>query len=261
MTPTPIHPDLITRYVEEHIISFHQNRLVKLQSLRLNALLKRKNPYLFRAKYIMTAETLVRHVLDAFLSSQEETLFGSFLEAMAVFIGEQVHGGYKPETEELEGIDLIFTDEQRVYAVEIKSGPSWGNFSQIQKMLQNFEAARARLVPRFPQLQFTAVNGCCYGIEAHPLQKQGRYLKLCGQDFWRLIAADDEFYTAIIQPIGHQAKQRNEEFMESYSRIINLMTLEFAQTYCLADGSIDWEQLVRLTSQRRPAADYPLGSG
>jgi len=256
--PLPVDLDQVNQYVETHIAAFHESRLSKLRELRLTRILKRKNPYLFRAKHIITAEALVRSVLDAFLSAQEETLFGTFLEGLAVFIGEQVHGGYKPNPSEIEGIDLVFTDEQRLYAVEIKSGPHWGNSSQIKRMIQNFEAARAVFTPRFPYLQFTPVNGCCYGIESKPSQRDGRYLKLCGQDFWRLIAADDEFYTAIIQPIGHQAKQRNEEFTESYSRIINLMTLEFAQTYCLADGSIDWERLVRLSSQRRPTVGYPL---
>jgi hypothetical protein len=258
MTSTPIPLDLITGYVEEHIITFHESRLAKLRGLNLNTVLRRKNPYLFRAKNIMTAESFVRNVLDAFLSSQEETLFGLFLEEMAVFVGRYVHNGYKPDPSTLEGIDLVFADEKKLYVVEIKSGPFWGNSSQIQKMIQNFARARDELLPLYPKHEFIAVNGCCYGREANPVQKKGKYLKLCGQDFWRFISSDDEFYTAIVQPIGHQAKQRNEQFMEAYAQIINLMTLEFAQTYCHRDGSIDWERLVQFTSQRPVTASYPL---
>lgn len=33
MTPTPIPLDLITGYVEKHIITFHESRLAKLRGL------------------------------------------------------------------------------------------------------------------------------------------------------------------------------------------------------------------------------------
>lgn len=66
----------VAHYIEQNIDTFHQKRLEKLQELKLQSILKRKNPYLFKAKCLLTAEGLVRSVLDAYLSSQEETLFG-----------------------------------------------------------------------------------------------------------------------------------------------------------------------------------------
>jgi hypothetical protein len=44
-----------------------------------------------------------------------------------------------------------------------------------------------------------------------------------------------------IEPLGHQARERNDDFMISYSQMINLFTKEFADTFCKNDGSIDWE--------------------
>ena len=70
----------ITEYVENHIGDFHAAKLRNLESLKLDNILKRKNPYLFRAKGIGIASDLVKLLMDAFLSSQEETLFGDFLE-------------------------------------------------------------------------------------------------------------------------------------------------------------------------------------
>ncbi|MCL6511217.1 MAG: hypothetical protein K6U78_11050 [Anaerolineae bacterium] len=42
----------------------------------------KKNPYLYRAKDIQTAEPLVRNILDAYLSSQEEGMFGGNCSGM-----------------------------------------------------------------------------------------------------------------------------------------------------------------------------------
>jgi len=36
----------------------------------------------------------------------------------------------------------------------------------------------------------------------------------------------------IIEPLGHKARERNEEFQKSYSQMINKFTKEFANIYC-----------------------------
>lgn len=51
----PITQQEITDYVEANIQDFHQRRLENLQKLKLMAVVKRKNPYLFKAKNINTA--------------------------------------------------------------------------------------------------------------------------------------------------------------------------------------------------------------
>jgi hypothetical protein len=58
-------------------------------------------------------------------------------------------------------------------------------------------------------------------------------------------------YTEIIEPLGHKAKEKNEQFAEEYARVINKFTLEFAQEYCDASGRIMWEKLVRFNSGKK----------
>lgn len=87
----------IVEYVEKNIIQFHHKRLEKLQQLQLNKILRKKNPYLFKAKSIDTAQDYVKNILDAFLSSQEEGIFGHFLEELAIFINSRVYNGKKSE--------------------------------------------------------------------------------------------------------------------------------------------------------------------
>ena len=62
----------ITAYVESNIGTFHGKRIESLEGLQLDSLLRRKNPYLFKSKNLTMASDLVRSLLDAYLSSQEE---------------------------------------------------------------------------------------------------------------------------------------------------------------------------------------------
>jgi hypothetical protein len=238
----PIQLEEVTTYVKNNIGKFHEKRLKNLDDLKLDVILTRKNPYLFKAKNLLTAEKLVRTLLDAHLSSQEETIFGDFLEGLAIFINEIVYGGSKSAAE---GIDLEFSKEGIKYILSIKSGPNWGNSSQVRKMIDNFNKAKKILRTSNSKLHIIAVNGCCYGRDNKP--DKGEYIKLCGQRFWEFISGNENLYTEIIEPLGHQAKERNKEFEEAYSRIINKFTLEFGSKFCV-DGNIDWEKLVRFNS-------------
>jgi hypothetical protein len=57
-----------------------------------------------------------------------------------------------------------------------------------------------------------------------------------------------ELYIEIIEPLGHKAKEKNDDFIQSYSQIINKFTLAFASEYCLKNGLIDWNKLVQYNS-------------
>lgn len=239
----PITQQEIVNYVEANIQTFHQRRLDKLQELKLMNVVKRKNPYLFKAKNINAASEFVKTILDAFLSSQEEGIFGGFLEELAIFICAQVYGGRKSLAV---GIDLEFEKDDKRYIVSIKSGPNWGNSSQIAKMLDNFRQAKRILGTSTSSTNVVAVNGCCYGKDRRP--NKGDYFKYCGQEFWKFISGDGDLYTDIIEPLGHQAKEKNEQFNLEYAKVLNKFTGEFITEFCDADGSIRWEDIVKLNS-------------
>lgn len=40
----------VENYVKKHISEFHESRIKKLETLKLDALIKKKNPYLYKAK-------------------------------------------------------------------------------------------------------------------------------------------------------------------------------------------------------------------
>lgn len=232
----------VVEYVEENIGSFHSARLESLSKLKLKKVLVRKNPYLFKAKNFLTSEALVKSLLDAHLSSQEETMFGDFLEALAIFICAKVYGGSKSVAE---GIDLEFDKDGVKYIVAIKSGPNWGNSGQITKMKDNFRKAKRIFATSGNTQNIIAINGCCYGRDNQP--DKDEYKKLCGQRFWEFISGEPNLYVDIIEPLGHRAKEKNDEFLVAYSQIINNFTSEFSSDYC-DNGVINWERLVKLNS-------------
>ncbi|HBR17061.1 MAG TPA: cytosolic protein [Deltaproteobacteria bacterium] len=234
----------VTRYVEENIGVFHQQRIASIDALKLSQVLKRKNPYLFKAKHMLTAEQIVKGLVDAHISSSEEGIFGDWLEGLAIFINKKVYSGWKSG---ISGIDLEFDKNNVRYIVTIKSGPNWGNSRQIREMIANFNSARKTLKTSNSKLQVEAVNGCCYGRDRRPYKK-ANYYKYCGQQFWEFISGNLDLYLEIIEPLGHKAKEKNESFTKSYSKMINKFTREFANGYCKDDGSIDWGKLVHFNS-------------
>lgn len=64
--------------------NFYTNLIKKVDSLNIKAVMKRKNPYLFRAKAMNGAAQIIDAILAAFVSSSEETIFGNvFFEPIA----------------------------------------------------------------------------------------------------------------------------------------------------------------------------------
>ena len=233
----------VTAYVEENIHIFHDKRIESLNKLRLKTVLKKKNPYLFKAKYFLTADQIVKALTDAFISSNEETIFGDWLEGLAIFINQKVYQGRKSG---IVGVDLEFEIENIRYIVAIKSGPNWGNSSQIAKMKSDFVTAKRTLRTSNSGLMIVPVNGCCYGKDRNP--DKGEYFKYCGQRFWEFISGQPELYKELIEPLGHLAKETNETFMESYSMMLNRFIRDFSNEFCKENGEIDWDKLVEFNA-------------
>ena len=242
----------VREYVEENIGEFHDKRVDRLNSLKLKDLLRRKNPYLFRAKAIGSAQDLIQPMLDAHLSSQEETFFGEFLEGLARHVCKIARDG---RASGIEGVDLELDIENTRYIISLKSGPNWGNSSQVRQMRSDFRRASQILRQGNPGLHVQAVNGCCYGRTTNQFDR-GDYWKLCGQDFWGLITDDDDFYKRIIEPLAHQSKSRRDDFVRAYGGVVNLLVAEFIAEFADEKGRIDWESLVEFNSKsyRQPAS-------
>ena len=152
----PLDLPAVRDFVNDNIGGFHQRREKSLAELKLGRLLT-KNPYLFKAKDVSTASEMINGLLDAFLSSSEEQLFGGFLEGLAGFVAQQTSGGHKSTAE---GVDLEFFNKGIHYVVSVKSGPNWGNASQHNRLQQNLTTAVSRLKQLDAGANVQPVLGC-----------------------------------------------------------------------------------------------------
>ena len=235
--------NIVKEFVNEKIVGFHQAKLSRLKEIRLKDVLRKKNPYLFKAKNILKASDLIESILDAFLSSSEEKLFGDFLEQLATFVASRTTKGRKSG---ISGIDLEFIDDGMHYLVSIKSGPNWGNSAQYKSLKLNFDNAVKILKQQNSRANVQPVLGMCYG-KAKTAYPRG-YMKVMGQNFWFLISGNKDLYTDIIEPLGHKAKAHNDSFKKEKAKIVNKFTKEFIVDFCTNEGEIDWKKLVEFTS-------------
>jgi len=234
----------LNEFVNAEIIEFHQKRLASLQRLKLNVVLRKKNPYLFKAKNLNAASDLIAAIMSAFLSSSEEEMFGVFLEELAIFVSEKTSAGRKSTAP---GLDLEFDRDETRYLVAIKSSTNWGNSSQYARLEENFKRAVQvqRQSRRVAHVQ--PVLGMCYG-KSPAFIDTGVYWKMSGQTFWHFLSGDRTLYADIVEPIGHQARERNDDFEASRCELLNVFTGEFLGRFCDQGGRIDWAKLVAFNS-------------
>ena len=177
-------------------------------------------------------------------------MLGTFLEGLAVFVAVEAYGAHGKSS--VQGIDLEMNKDGQRYFVAVKSGPAWGNSSQIGKMRSDFKAATKVYHQSKDALPVQCVNGCCYGKQSRKSEHQGDYIKLCGQRFWEFISGDAQLYIKIIKPIGHKAKERNEQFLAQYELVVDAFTDEFRKGFCDKQNQIQWDKLTALSSAAPP---------
>lgn len=240
----PLNLEDVKDYVNKNIGEFHEHRLKILHDLTLSHLIK-KNPYLFRAKNITTAHELIVSTMEAFLSSSEEKLFGDFLEGLAIYIAGITTGGHKSSCP---GADLEFQKEETYFLIAIKSGPNWGNSSQLKKLAQDLRDGETRLKQSKHTNNVQTILGICYGKTRTRYSKAG-YLKIVGQNFWNFISNNKNLFVEIIEPIGFRAKDHNEQYIQEKGRVINRLVKKFIDEYCDDQGLILWERVIRANSE------------
>jgi len=234
----PLNLNEVREYVNENIVDFHERRVKSLEELTLDKLLT-KNPYLFRAKNLATPTTLIGGLLDAFLSSSEEKLFGDFLEGLALFVAGKTCNAHKSTAQ---GVDLEFINNSIHYFVSVKSGPNWGNSSQQKKLEEDLRKAAMRVKQISSSANIQPVLGICYGKRKTTYLRG--YLKITGQNFWYLISGNPNLYIDIVEPIGYKAREHSEEFILQKGGIEADLIGELRQRFCDTKGIIDWAKLV-----------------
>lgn len=239
---------LNTSYDEEEVIraishalnEFYMSLTKTLDDINIDKILKRKNPYLYRAKGINNATQVVDGILSAYVSSSEETIFGNtFFEPIAIVVS----GGQKAVTE---GVDITVDKDNTIYSIAVKSGTSVFNADSRKRQEQNFQSAQKRA--QQAHNAFMPVVGYGYGKKKVSIKNEKFYKELAGKDFWEWLTGDPAFYTKIIAYMGTKPDEFATHFEDSYNKAENRMIRDFTTKYCKDDGSIDWDKLIKFNS-------------
>ena len=220
------------------LTEFYTSLTSTLDNIDVDLILKRKNPYLYRAKGINNALQIVDGILAAYVSSSEETVFGNaFFEPLAIVVS----GGQKAVTE---GMDITVDKNNTIYSIAVKSGTRVFNADSRKRQEENFQSAQKRAMQAHKV--FFPVVGYGYGKKKTSSGKF--YLELAGKDFWEWLTGDPDFYKKIIDYMGTRPDEYAKKFEDSYNKAQNRMVREFTIKYCNDDGSINWDSLIKFNS-------------
>lgn len=233
----------LQQLITDRLNDFYERRLHKINTLKLKQVLRRKNPYLFKAIGTQSATEIVEGLLSAYLSSSDEGLFGdAFFEPVA----KAVSGGVVSPSE---GVDIAIETDTVYKAIAVKSGPNPYNSSQRKRQDDEFKSLRSRLLKL--KKQFDPILGHAYGKSRADTSKV-IYRDLAGQEFWEELTGDVDFYLKLIRYMQSEViTRRREEYRVAWEQAVNRYVGEFIPLFCNANGSINWEALVEFNSSKQ----------
>lgn len=236
----------LKQLIKERLDVFYDRRISKLSELDLWNTLKSKNPYLFRATGVGTVGEIVEELLQAYLSSSDEGIFGNaFFEPIA----KRVAGG--ADTNEV-GLDAIIETDTEYIALQIKSGSNWGNADQQRRLKQNFKEAKDRFLNRKIEKEFKAVLGICYGrTKGEPNDKRIHTIQ-SGQAFWEQITGDPNFYLDLLHYMEDYPYIHRRDYKVAWDKAVNRFIKKFSDDFADEDGNINWNKILEINSGKNP---------
>ncbi len=182
------------------------------------------------------------HAGFKYISSSDETIFGNiFFEPIAMLAasGDVAHA---------EGVDFVVDDGKRFLAVAVKSGPNWGNADQHKRQSTNFDSLRNRLYKI--QKQFDPLCGQAYGKQSSEPTSNSRFRRRSGQAFWEEITGDPDFYLKLVRLMRNVPVKNRPKYRLIWDQAVNKFTAGFTAEFCDESGAIDWEKLVKFSSEK-----------
>lgn len=237
--------ELVKRAIANALENFYGSLINKIDAINIKDVMKSKNPYLYRAKSMQTSADIIQSILQAFVSSSEETIFGNcFFEPIAI----AACGGTKSATKGVD-IELHDTDTNTKFFIAVKSGTSIFNADSMKKQGENFEEAQRTLRTSGGRIGFAAIVGYAYGTKTETGRGKAKiYEEVAGEEFWEALTGDRDFYKKIISYMDTLPEQYIDAYNASYNKAYNRLVRDFSIEFCNSDGTINWEKLVEYNS-------------
>ncbi len=220
---------------------FYSRRLLKLQELRINTFLARKNPYLLKAVGISTVQEIINKLLSDFVAASDETMFR---DAVLEPIARVVSGGRRSK---VKGIHFVISTAEGTTGVALRSGINTMNSGQIERQAQQLAKAGKELAEK--QKPFDMILGHAYGRNPRGLKENESFRELSGQTFWRELTGEPDFYLRLVELMQDEPDQHRKEYAQAWRSTVEKLSAEFECKFCMSDGSIDWGKIVDLVSR------------
>lgn len=240
-----IRSSLLNKKVSELLKIIHGKRLLALAKLTLSVLLN-KNPYLYQSHGHTRPEELIDALLAARVSSSDETIFGNaFFEPLALWAAQTAKiKGRTVTVSDAAGADLTIVDDNFYYAIAVKSGTNIFNSQSTLGQSAEFKATQGRM--KKLGKSFLPLIG--YGYGRSKATPDAAIDKKAGQEFWRLLTEEENFYLRISDAITSCASENKIAYDEAYEIQRAAFVKEFIVGYTDVVGQIDWRMLVEFNS-------------
>jgi Type II restriction endonuclease EcoO109I len=224
----------------------YERRFIQLRALTLTKLLN-KNPYLYRAVGIQRPDHLLEGLLNARISSSDETIFGNeFFEPLALWAAQNAKiEGRHASIGAGAGQDISIESATEYFAISVKSGKNIFNSQSDKGQKAEFEQLEARL--KKLKKAFHKIVGFGYGRQTQPKTPKS-VRKIAGQEFWQLLTGESDFYVRIADAISSPAMAHKEAFDKELLKKHSELLRQFMLEYVEADGSVRWQKVVEFNS-------------
>lgn len=235
--------------IERLLNVLYEKRFAKLEEVDLQRLLK-KNPFLFRAIGLTDTSELVEAMLDAFLSSSDETFFGNdFFEPLAFWTAKNAVDVDHENRESVtvgsaSGTDLAIETANAYLAIAVKSGTNIFNSQSTKGQSTEFTELQSRL--RKLGKEIRPIIG--YGYGRNKSKASSKHEKHAGQAFWKLLSGEEDFYLRICDSIGKSSLDHKEEYDIRYNRTKNRILKQLLINFVDDSGDLDWRKIFQYNS-------------
>lgn len=248
-----INQNSLDQEIQRLLNILYDKRFKKLDDVDLKRLLK-KNPYLFRSIGIDDPNVLVESMLDAFLSSSDETFFGNdFFEPLAYWTAKNaVHIGEEERAVTVgsaSGTDLAIETANSYLAIAVKSGTNIFNSQSTKGQSTEFLELQSRL--RKLGKEIRPIVG--YGYGRHQARDNAKAEKHAGQAFWFLLSGEEDFYIRISDSIGRFAIAHRDEYLKAYNKTKNRILKHLMVNFVEDSGELNWQKIVEFNSSKAKA--------
>ena len=220
------------------IESLNDIRSVKRKKINFPKLLSKVNPYSLATSCI-TADNIVDYVLLKHKQTSSETIWGNYLELIALKISTQTLNAFKSKES---CTDLEWVTENKNHYRGWKSSPNWANADL--KTTANNKERELNSRDNFGSYKVLTSYG-----KTQKRKSTKSFVQLSGQDAWDEITNDSEMYNKVIIAIDHNRDQINM-FLESIYESDKEKSVQWVKTNFEGDNKIDYTKINQYISGR-----------